>query len=46
VLDLIEALQREYRFALVIATHDAGVAGRLRRAVELQDGRIARAERT
>jgi lipoprotein-releasing system ATP-binding protein len=40
VLDLIEALQREFSFALVIATHDAGVAGRAGRVVELADGRV------
>ncbi len=40
VLDLIEALQREFDFALVTATHDAGVAARAERAVELSDGRI------
>ena len=40
VLDLIEALQAEYGFTLVIATHDADVAARLERAVELHDGRI------
>ena len=40
VLDLIEALQRELSFALVTATHDAGVAARAGRVVELADGRI------
>jgi lipoprotein-releasing system ATP-binding protein len=40
VLDLIEALQREFSFALVIATHDASVAARAGRVVELTDGRI------
>ncbi len=40
VLDLIEALQRELEFALVVATHDPDVAARLRRAVELEDGAI------
>jgi lipoprotein-releasing system ATP-binding protein len=40
VLDLMEALQREFSFALVIATHDASVASRARRVVELGDGRI------
>ncbi|MGZ4359297.1 MAG: ABC transporter ATP-binding protein [Gaiellaceae bacterium] len=44
VLDLIEALQREFEFALVLATHDADVAARLRRAIELEDGRIASEE--
>ena len=32
VLDLIDALQGEFGFALVVATHDADVAARLRRA--------------
>jgi putative ABC transport system ATP-binding protein len=40
VLDLIEALQAEFAFALAIATHDADVAARLRRSVELLDGRV------
>jgi lipoprotein-releasing system ATP-binding protein len=40
VLDLIEALQREFSFALVTATHDAGVAARAGRAVELSDGHV------
>jgi predicted ABC-type transport system involved in lysophospholipase L1 biosynthesis ATPase subunit len=40
MLDLIEALQREFHFALVTATHDAGVAARADRVVELSDGRI------
>jgi putative ABC transport system ATP-binding protein len=41
VLDLLDALQHEQGFGLVIATHDANVAARLDRAVELHDGRIA-----
>jgi len=44
VLDLIEALRRELRFALVIATHDVDVAARLDRAVELHNGRVVREE--
>jgi lipoprotein-releasing system ATP-binding protein len=40
VLDLIDALQREFSFALVIATHDAGVAARASRVVELTDGQV------
>jgi len=40
VLDLIDALQRELEFALVVATHDAGVAARLRRSLELHDGKL------
>ena len=41
VLDLIEALQIEFGFALVLATHDAEVAARLDRRVELEDGHMA-----
>jgi ABC-type lipoprotein export system ATPase subunit len=40
VLELLQALQGEFGFAFVVATHDADVAARLRRAVELQDGRM------
>jgi len=40
VLELIQALQREFRFALVVATHDHDVAAGLGRAVQLHDGRI------
>jgi ABC-type lipoprotein export system ATPase subunit len=40
VLDLIDALAREFSFALVTATHDAGVAARADRVVELGDGRV------
>jgi ABC-type lipoprotein export system ATPase subunit len=41
VLDLIEALRREFGFALIIATHDAGVAARASRVLELNDGRVS-----
>jgi ABC-type lipoprotein export system ATPase subunit len=44
VLALIDALQDEYGFALVVATHDPDVAARLGRLVEVQDGRIVSAE--
>jgi putative ABC transport system ATP-binding protein len=44
VLDLIEALQRELAFALVVATHDPDVSARLERAVQLEDGAIVREE--
>jgi putative ABC transport system ATP-binding protein len=40
VLDLIDALQREFGFAQVTATHDADVAARYDRAVGLADGRV------
>lgn len=40
VLDLIDALQSELRFSLVIATHDVDVAARLGDQLELEDGRI------
>ena len=42
VLDLIGALRNELGFALVIATHDPGVAGRCERIVELHDGQIVK----
>src|SRR5207244_5112065 len=35
VLELLQALQREFGFGLVVATHDADLAARLRRALEL-----------
>jgi putative ABC transport system ATP-binding protein len=44
VLDLIDALQVEFGFALVLATHDAEVATRLDRRVELEDGRVVAEE--
>jgi putative ABC transport system ATP-binding protein len=44
VLDLIEALQRAFGFGLVLATHDADIAARLPRNVELHDGRLVRQE--
>jgi putative ABC transport system ATP-binding protein len=40
VLDLIDALQAEFAFSQVTATHDADVAARSERAVGLADGRI------
>lgn len=45
VLDLIEALQAEFGFAQVTATHDADVAARAERAVGLADGRVTGEER-
>jgi putative ABC transport system ATP-binding protein len=44
VLDLIEALQAEFGFALVVATHNADVAARYRRELELEDGIVIREE--
>jgi predicted ABC-type transport system involved in lysophospholipase L1 biosynthesis ATPase subunit len=44
VLGLIEALQRELGFALVVATHDPDVAARFPREVELLDGLLIRDE--
>jgi ABC-type lipoprotein export system ATPase subunit len=41
VLDLVDALAKEFSFALVIATHDASVAARAGHVVELSDGRVA-----
>jgi predicted ABC-type transport system involved in lysophospholipase L1 biosynthesis ATPase subunit len=40
VLDLIDALREEFRFALVVATHDVNVVARLDRVVELDDGMV------
>jgi putative ABC transport system ATP-binding protein len=40
VLNLIDAVQQEFGFALVTATHDADVAARYDRSVELSDGRV------
>ncbi|HWD76152.1 MAG TPA: ATP-binding cassette domain-containing protein [Solirubrobacteraceae bacterium] len=45
VLDLIDALQAEFGFAQVTATHDPDVAARAERAVGLTDGRISSEER-
>jgi ABC-type lipoprotein export system ATPase subunit len=42
VLDLIDALRAELAFGLVVATHDADVAARFERAVELEDGVVVR----
>ena len=46
VLDLVEALQRELGFALVVATHDADVAARLPRSLQLHDGVVDDEDRT
>lgn len=45
VLELIERIQARHQFTLVVATHDADVAARLDRRVELLDGRIVVQER-
>lgn len=45
VLDLIDALQAEFGFAQVTATHDADVAARAERAVGLADGRVTGEQR-
>lgn len=44
VLDLIEQTQERLAFTLVVATHDADVAARLDRRVELLDGRVVAQE--
>ena len=44
ILDLIEQTQERLAFTLVVATHDADVAARLDRRVELLDGRIVAQE--
>jgi putative ABC transport system ATP-binding protein len=40
VLDLLDALQGEFGFSLVVATHDPEVAARLDQVVELHDGHV------
>jgi predicted ABC-type transport system involved in lysophospholipase L1 biosynthesis ATPase subunit len=45
VLDLIDALHREFGFAQLTATHDLDVAARYDRAVVLADGRVVGEER-
>lgn len=42
ILDLIDALQREFGFALVTATHDEEVAARHDRVLELEEGRVVK----
>jgi len=44
VLDLIDALQAEFGFALVVATHAAEVAARYGRELELEDGVVIHEE--
>ena len=44
VLDLLEALQERFGFAVAIATHDRGVAARAGSEVVLADGRIVEPE--
>jgi ABC-type lipoprotein export system ATPase subunit len=44
VLDLVAALQDEFGFALVLATHDADVAALAARTVTLLDGRVVAEE--
>jgi putative ABC transport system ATP-binding protein len=44
VLDLIDALRDRIGFALVVATHDADVAARYDRTVQLADGAIVASE--
>jgi putative ABC transport system ATP-binding protein len=44
VLELLQALQHEFGFAIVVATHDADVAARQARAIQLHDGRVFSAE--
>jgi predicted ABC-type transport system involved in lysophospholipase L1 biosynthesis ATPase subunit len=41
VLDLVDALQAEFGFTLVVATHDSEVAARSERVLSLKDGWLA-----
>jgi len=45
VLDLIDALQDEFGFTLIVATHSPEVAARYDHEVELEDGIVVREER-
>lgn len=40
IIDLLVSLRQEHRTALVIATHDAAIAARAERVVELRDGQV------
>jgi putative ABC transport system ATP-binding protein len=44
VLDVVDALQERLGFALVTATHDAEVASRFARRIEMADGRVRAGE--
>src|SRR5690348_6884002 len=44
VLDLVDALQNQFGFALIVATHSAEVAARYDRQIELEDGVVVREE--
>ena len=46
VLDLVDALQDAFRFALVVATHSTEVAARYDRRIELDDGLVVHEEAT
>jgi len=46
VLDLIDALQGELGFAIVVATHDVDVAARYGRRLELEDGAVVHEDGT
>lgn len=44
VLDLVDALQDEFGFALIVATHSTEVAARYDRQIEIEDGVIVHEE--
>jgi putative ABC transport system ATP-binding protein len=44
ICDLLFALNRDHRTTLVLVTHDAGLAARCDRRIELEDGRVATAD--
>jgi len=41
IMDLIQELHRERKVTVVVVTHDAGVAARAERVVQLRDGQVA-----
>jgi putative ABC transport system ATP-binding protein len=44
ICDLLFALNRDHRTTLVLVTHDAGLAARCDRRIELEEGRVATAD--
>jgi putative ABC transport system ATP-binding protein len=40
IMDMLAALNREKGITLIVATHDAALAGRARRVVTMRDGRV------
>ena len=41
ILELMLELNRELSTSLIVVTHDPGIAGRMQRTLQLEDGRLA-----